>query len=79
MSPEAKRYMGRRCLCSHERAHHHHGHTPTDKGELKLSCVPCGLCGCQSFVDEFERELGGNPMENPHFFDPEIPETPAAN
>jgi hypothetical protein len=64
-------YMGLRCLCGLTRGEHVHAYTDLFlSGVLNPSPVDLRVIGirnnCQAFTWEMERELTGNPLENPH-------------
>lgn len=65
-------YMNRRCLCGLPRSEHAHFHEAVrgEGGVIRLGYdfVVRSVSNphCKGFVDEIERELGGNPAQNPH-------------
>lgn len=62
----AAEYMARRCVCGRPRAEHIHVYQLCD-GHRFLRVLPVtGEAPCAGYLDEFELELQGNPVENEH-------------
>jgi hypothetical protein len=62
---DARQYMARRCVCGRPRAEHVHLYQVYD-GQRFLRVLPVtGDAPCAGYLDEFELELQGNPLENP--------------
>ncbi len=65
---DAKEYMARRCVCGRTRAEHVHFYQCLPEGIQLLRVLPLPAEGvlCAGYLDEFELELKGNPMQNVH-------------